>query len=134
MENIHKLLSTFLSHRIPWLLECPRGSALWKESCIRQIVDHPAVETVLSDRCQFGSRWKLTVRYASAKLTEDVARLNHTCRTHNKLCSRTHRAHLPLKGRAPNGASYTNLAKNKPGKLIQALAYILLDAARAHFE
>ena len=84
--------------------------------------------------CQFGSRWKLRVRYATALVNENLARLDHTCRTQNGRCSCTRRIHLPLKGRAPNGASYTNLAKSKPSKLLHALAYILTDEARARFD
>lgn len=85
---------------------------------------------VSTDFCQFGTAWRKRTGLASWNAC-DLSPAVRLCCGRNFLCSRTHKPHMILKGRAPSGASWTKIAEPYPVQFARA-AWTALDRAADH--
>ena len=61
---------------IPWLLEHPRTSRMWKLPEAIRLLEHPKVRATHLDQCQFGSAWRKSTTIISGNVDEqDLAKL-----------------------------------------------------------
>lgn len=118
-------------HRIPWILENSASSKCWYLPYFHRLCSQPHVQTVISDFCQFGTRWRKRTRFCCGNIElDDLHRLQHKCSGHG-MCSRTGRPHFQLTGTGPGNRNWTAIAQSYPVKLSEALAYSL--TARWHY-
>ena len=118
-------------HRTPWILENSASSKCWYLPYFHRLCSQPHVQTVISDFCQFGTRWRKRTRFCCGNIElDDLHRLQHKCSGHG-MCSRTGRPHFQLTGTGPGNRNWTAIAQSYPVKLSEALAYSL--TARWHY-
>ena len=120
---------------IPWLLEHPRTSRMWKLPEVIRLLEHPKVRATHLDQCQFGSAWRKSTTILSGNVDEqDLAKLVRQCRPHRRgICSRTGKKHVILRGGCPGtGKPMTHFAAAYPPSLNNMLGRILVDQVRMH--
>ena len=90
------------------------------------------VRTLDFDQCQYGSLWKKPTRIITGYVDpQNLDRLKlRCCQKHGGVCSRTLKRHLILRGRAPNGLSWTTQAAKYPTQFSDHIAFILSDEYR----
>ena len=127
-----RLSGRFISdaHRagVATVLENPRSSMLWMCPPISRLLK--VGNLVSTDFCQFGAAWRKRTGLASWSAC-DLSPAVRLCCGRNFLCSRTHKPHMILKGRAPSGASWTKIAEPYPVQFARA-AWTALDRAADH--
>ena len=120
---------------VPWLLEHPRTSRMWKLPEVVRLLKHPKVRVTFLDQCQFGSAWRKSTTIMSGGIEEqDLTKLERKCRPHRRgFCSRTGKKHVILRGACPGtGKPMTHFAAAYPPRLNSLLARILVDQVRMH--
>ena len=112
---------------LPWCLENPHSSKLWRIPEIQQLTASPHVHVVIVDFCQYKTAWKKPTRFLFGNLdSQDLARFNkRRCLGSDGLCSLTHVPHVKLTGSGPGGISLTLLAQPYPPGLCHDLAFVL---------
>ena len=118
---------------VPWMLEHPRTSRMWKLPEVMRLLKHPRVRTTFLDQCQFGSAWRKSTTIMSGFVDDgDLVKLAWQCRPHQQgFCSRTGKKHVILRGSCPGtNKPMTHFAAAYPAKLNSALARILVDQVR----
>ena len=115
------------SKKVPVTLENPQYSRCWLTPGALRILAGAEVTSVICHFCMFGTRWKKPTRVIGARV--DLDGVDLVCS--GRLCSRTHRPHFVLQGRAPNGTYWTSLATSYPQRFARALALIHHNGAMA---
>lgn len=114
------------SLHIPYVIENPDPSMAWDMPPMRSFMQSVGAKTCQLDFCMFGAKWEKPTRLAYNFL--DLDSLNIRCCSSNHICCRTHRPHLPLKGRASSGQFWTLIAQPYPWQLAAAFSGIAAKA------
>ena len=134
LRAVLKIIAACNSAGVPWILENPHSSYMFKTPELAKLADRRYVSTIVSDFCQFGTRWRKRTRFLSGHLHPDeLARLSKTCDGRNGICSRTGRPHLQLEGASPEGVRWTAIAQTYPQAINRALAKTLVSQAMCVF-
>ena len=130
-----KLISSLEAHRVPWLLEHPRSSKLWRTQEFISLANRSHIEICHLDQCQYGTRWrKATTLMCSHVDPYNLHRLHRRChKSRSGLCNATGKAHIQLRGLHSSGIPMTSLASSYPRDLAQDISFVLVDEARARF-
>ena len=92
-----------------FLHEHPVGATSWKEKCVEEIWQHPSVERIISDQCQFGQQhdgepvMKPTGWMSNAP--HILQQLNKRCQGPRGLCSATGTPHRHALGKVARDAA-----------------------------
>jgi len=88
------LLRCGLQQRVPAVAILPAHSELWRLSATQSLL-RQATSDVLADSCQWGCRWRTRLRLVGWSCPLRIDEL--LCGGKRYRCSRTHRAHLPVR-------------------------------------
>ena len=128
-----KIISWLDQHHIPWILENPSSSKCWYLPDLQQLMHAPHCVTVLTDSCQFGTKWRKRSRLLCGHLdSQDVARLERLCAGRG-LCSQTGSKHFQLTGSNHQGIPWTRIAEPYAKGLCQQLAFVLTCTTHYNF-
>ena len=127
------LSSSLLAHNVPFIIENPHSSFLWKLPSMIALAETPGVRMIVCDQCMFGARWRKRTRFLVGAVNPlDAEGLARRC-FGQRYCDRSGVKHQILQGRAPGGASWTLVAQKFPTPLALRLARVLLSSARSTF-
>ena len=121
-----RILRLHIKHNVPFILENPRLSLLWKAGPIGPILKHCDLCDV--DFCMFGTPWRKPTKLAVFNLPEinDEMKVCHR----RGWCERTGKRHIILEGKDPQGVFWTARAAPYPRKFCQALARVIVSRLR----
>ena len=113
---------------IPWCLENPFSSHLFKLPGIVKLRDAGHVVFHRVCMCAFGARWRKPTGLLFGNV--DLSKIHHyctgNCKNHNGCCQfRRGRRHIILSGSAPAGVPWTRIAQAYPVPFSDALAQVL---------
>ena len=114
-----KLIAICMQHKIPWLLENPKSSFLWRFPAIERALK--SAQCVVVDQCQYGCPWMKPTMLAMSPLLCPTPSLCKRCRGRRGVCSRTGLPHTVLTG-TDKGVFRTAAAKVYPKALCRAIA------------
>ena len=116
------------SQKLPWLFEHPHSSKAWYLPELQRLQGSSHVQTVVTDFCQWGAKWRKRTRFLSGNIGEDDAEgCSRICQGHRGFCSRTYVKHVQLTGKHVSGANYTQLAQAYPHHLCHRLVRAALS-------
>ena len=116
---------------VPFAVENPRASWLWKLPVWRGIVDDPRTTLCCCDQCMYGAPWRKRTGLLCGNIpTESLAKLDKRCNGSRGCCDRTGRQHILLIGTDGHGVCWTKRAQSYPLKLAQAIANCLIENVR----
>lgn len=122
-----KFIKWLDKHNIPWILEQPSSSKAWYLPEVVALEQSNHTHALLTDFCQFGTRWRKRTKLLFGNLAEDdIARCSRMCHGPPGICSRTHKHHFQLTGSNRNGIPWTRVAQPYPAALCHNIAYTLL--------
>ena len=127
-----QLIKDLNKNKIPWILEHPRTSRLFWTPEMKHIMAQANVTVVHCDQCQFGARWRKSTTFVCGDLNPiAVGTLDRRCRSgRSRICTKSHRPHLVLRGTSPYGVPWTSIASTYPPSLCKRLATLLVASAR----
>lgn len=115
---------------VPWVLENPHSSKMWFVEELITLQNSPHTHVIVTDFCQFGTRWRKRTRLLCGNLQwDDAARCQRTCLGHG-ICSRTNKPHFQLTGSNKHNIPWTRVAQPYPSQLCHSLAFALTAPAR----
>ena len=106
---------------IPWTIENPRTSILWKVPQVSSLMKWARAEEGKFDYCQFGMRWRKSTDFRGTLPGLSLAS-RRCCGAPRGLCARTLQPHWQLSGRDPQGTWWTKRAEPYPRALVNMLA------------
>ena len=122
-----KYVRLFNRHRLPWIIENPRGSILWHLPELHEVACQANAHFRIADFCRYGARWRKRTGFLCGNLElDDTVELSHTCPT-GRWCSATGREHIVLSGNNEHGIPWTKVAEPYPSKLASVLAKVLTN-------
>ena len=115
---------------VPWLVENPASSLLWRERLFRRFGRLETVKIIKTHLCGFGCPWRKPTSLMCSRLAAPE-RLERTCTTclPLKVCSFSGRPHIPLRGRDEAGMAWTRRAQAYSPQFSQQLARVFIDGA-----
>ena len=126
MRAALNLIRCFQSCKIPWVLEHPATSKAWYLPEIRKLQSDVDVHLLVTDFCQWGTRWRKRTRLLCGHLSPAAREsLVRTC-TGRGRCSRTGKPHIQLTGSGPGNIPWTRIAQPYPDGLCHQLGQILV--------
>ena len=133
VATVLKIILWLDQRHIPWILENPSSSKCWYLPDLQQLMHAPHCVTVLTDSCQFGTKWRKRSRLLCGHLdSQDVARLERLCAGRG-LSSQTRSKHFQLTGSNHQGIPWTRIAEPYAKGLCQQLAFVLTCATHYNF-
>ena len=130
-----QLIRACVAQGIPWILENPGSSYLFKTPAVLDLIRLGWGFVVTCDQCQYGTRWRKRTKFLVGNICrDDCARMCRQCRAHRGICSRTGKAHWHLQGKSDEGVHWTAIAAEYPRPLARALAFALLSPVRSHLQ
>ena len=126
------IIKTCNKFEVPCILENPSGSMLFQAHPIRKLLGLSSSQSTTIDQCQYGTRWRKRTRLAAWNCT-DMSSLCKLCTGHKGICSLTHKPHILLQGKSPQGPLWTSIAQEYPRKLCSALASVLIESFENRF-
>ena len=87
--------------QVPWLLENPMSSYMFKTDEMRRVMDSSMCCECNADICQYGTAWRKSTKFIGDIDFVDATAISLRCRGPRSICSRTHRSHLTLSGSGP---------------------------------
>ena len=133
VRNMLRIVKLALAHNVPFIIENPHSSFLWKLPSMIALAETPGVRMIVCDQCMFGARWRKRTRFLVGAVNPlDAEGLARRC-FGQRYCDRSGVKHQILQGRAPGGASWTLVAQKFPTPLALRLARVLLSSARSTF-
>ena len=126
-----KLIRLFNRYGVPWVLENPYSSMLWKIPAIRQLASKPSSFNLTVDFCSYGTPWRKRTCFLFGNLRREHAAhmQDHICQGRGQ-CSFTGKKHIELTGPRPvRRVPWARVAEPYPRKLCTALAHVFLAAA-----
>ena len=115
-------------YHIPFVLENPLTSMAWEMQPLQRFKSQSGAMFCDLDFCQFGEIWKKPTRLMYKGI--DISSLGLKCTGTIHRCSRTHRQHLPLKGRDASGQFWTLRAQPYPLAMCKEFASVAARALR----
>ena len=99
-----RIIGACQKHNIPWSMENPMTSRVWKVRSVRQLT---GCHFQRADFCQYGLPWRKATQFL---LSDDLQPIFLTCSGSHGVCSKSLKAHLLLQGSA-NGQFLTKIAE-----------------------
>lgn len=94
---------------VPFVVENPRASWLWKLPCWTDIVASPHTHLCCADQCMYGARWRKRTGLLVGNISpESYAKLEARCNGKRSVCDRTCVQHILLIGSDGHGVCWTN--------------------------
>ena len=98
MSGVYRLITTFMSHSVPFIVENPLSSRLWKLPFFAKLCESDRVHLRHCDQCQYGTQWRKATTFLCGNIDqEDSMQLQKRC--HGKTCSSSQLKHIQLDGR-----------------------------------
>ena len=115
---------------VPWMVENPQSSLLWRERAFRRLRCDPQAQMVNTHLCGFGSPWRKPTSLLCCRMVAPE-RLRKTCsmKAPSCVCSFSGKPHITLRGRDPQGMSWTRRAQEYSPTFSRELAKIVVDSA-----
>jgi hypothetical protein len=113
-----KMLHLHIRAGVPFVLENPRLSLLWKAPRLQSILKHCVLAKV--DFCMYGTPWRKPTTLAVFNLPGVVQHL-HVCHSRG-ICQRTGKRHIILEGKDEHGCFWTKRATPYPLQFARTLA------------
>ena len=115
-------------HSVPYYIENPLTSRLWKFPCIQKIWKQHTCDAPRFDFCQFGMKWRKATRILCCN-NPVLARSAKQCHFGpDYTCSATNRRHIVLTGvDKSSGQFLTSRAEAYPPRLCQLFARCFLE-------
>jgi hypothetical protein len=114
----------FHKHKLPWILENPHASKMWFLAPLIDLMNDPDVQIVVSDFCQFGTKWRKRTRFLCGNIDyNDLHRVRHMC-LGKEVCNVTGKPHFHLTG-SQHGIPWTRIAQPYPPRLCHGLVHAL---------
>ena len=127
--DLCSLLSRF---GVPWILEQPQRSLLWRRPEVETMIRNTGAFSVITEQCQWGRKWRKATRFEIGGVDpQDALSLARRCPP--GICKRTGRQHLHLQGRTAKGTAITAIASEYPTALCKALVRILALTVQAQW-
>ena len=111
-----------MRYGVPWAIENPASSRCWLTPVFKKLAKHGTF--VHLDFCQFHEPWKKPTSILYHGI--DFSSVGQRC-TGGKLCSRTGKNHLILKGISPSGEFWTLIAQPYPWILVCKLGQLIFE-------
>ena len=116
---------------VPFVVENPRASWLWKLPCWTDIVASPHTHLCCADQCMYGARWRKRTGLLVGNISlERYAKLEARCNGKRSVCDRTGVQHILLIGTDGHGVCWTKRAQSYPLELAQSIANCLIEDVR----
>ena len=127
MRSAIKIIRWLDAAGLPWSFEHPHSSKAWFLPELVHLQGLPHVQALVTDFCQWGTKWKKRTRLLAGNISPDDAEsCVRQCSSSNGVCSRTHVKHVQLTGKHCSGISFTRVAQPYPHRLCHRLARALL--------
>ena len=128
MRSAFALIRAFDSHSLPWIFEHPNTSKAWFLPELRRLQGMSHVQVVVTDLCQWGTKWRKRTRFLLGNVAEDdAAGCSRLCQGEHGGCSRSGRTHLVLTGKDAHGRNLTQVAQPYPHPLCHRLVRAALS-------
>ena len=108
---------------IPFTLENPAGSFIWSFPPLLEVLEKEEIWRVEMDYCMYGEMWKKPTAFITS--VKEMTSLSRRCTGSFWSCGRTKEPHQELRGRAPCGLRWTQLACAYPLELCKSYAEIV---------
>ena len=127
-----ELCTLFSRCGVPWILEQPQRSLMWKRPEIEKLIASTGAFSITTEQCQWGRKWRKATRFLLGGVDpQDAESLARRCPP--GICTRTGRPHLHLQGRTAAGTAVTAIAAEYPPALCKALVRILAITIQAQW-
>lgn len=123
LEFCYNLILECNRYNVPWALENPATSRCWLTPLLKKLSS--SAHFCILDFCQFGEPWKKQTAILHNGV--DLSTAQRLCIGGGKVCSRTGKKHLVLKGISPTGAFWTLVAQPYPFELVDVLSNCLFE-------
>ena len=117
---------TCLYKKIPFTLENPYSSLLWKFPDVYRLLLDDRMKFDFTDFCMDGKLWRKRTGILSYLV--DISSICSKCCSSSGSCMRTHRQHQQLIGTTPKGVFLTLIAESYPSKLCRKWALAFKNA------
>ena len=127
VKVVLELLWYLLRCGVPWALEHPRSSFLWKTAEIQELLHDGRVDAVGITMCAFGTAWmkSTTLAFGNCDSLDVQALEKHSCHS-RRVCAHSGKPHVQLVGHFPGTrVARTAVAQKSPPRLSRTLARIL---------
>ena len=132
LKGCLRIVRWCLRYEVPFLLESPRTSWMFKVAELQDLVRPGAAFFVDCDQCMYGRPWRKSTRFLAGNLEDvGVGRIEEKCGGRG-LCRRTTRPHWVLQGRSAERHNWTRIAQTYPPRLGRNIAETFDASARAH--
>ena len=116
---------------VPFVVENPRASWLWKLPCWEGIVGDARTTLCCCDQCMFGALWrKRTGLLCFGVPDEELLKLQSRCNGSRGVCDKSGKQHILLIGTDGHGTCWTKRAQSYPLCMAKAIAAVLLHSTR----
>lgn len=118
------VLSECNRQKIPWSLENPYSSVLFKIPQIANLISCEPSSFIRSCMCAFGARWRKPTGVLVGNVCTSFASevLCRHCKNKNGICDYSNKKHIILSGSAPGAVPWTRIAQAYPKDFSDALA------------
>lgn len=123
LEFSYNLIQECNRYNTPWALENPASSRCWLTPLLKKVSS--SAHYCILDFCQFGEPWKKQTAILHKGV--DLSAAQRLCSGGGKVCSRTGKKHLVLKGISPSGSFWTLVAQPYPFELVEVLSNCLFE-------
>ena len=118
-----EILETARRFDVPWIIENPQTSLIWRVPRLMRIAKQAKAEPVTLHQCAYGTPWRKATTLLTARM-QHTSRLERLCKpAADKLCSHSGRPHITLQG------SLTSRAAEFPRALCDRIALVMVDTA-----
>ena len=130
MRATLRLIRCFNRYQVPWFLENPHSSMMWKIPALRKLAAAPHIKEVTVDICSYGTRWRKRTHLLFGNAPECcVQHLRGRFCCGRGVCSYTNKRHIELSGPHPTRrVPWTKVAEPYPLGLCRDLAIALTSA------
>ena len=118
--------------RVPFYIENPLTSRLWKMPEVHELLKLPQVLTLVFDDCQYGEAWRKSTKLLVSRHS-DLRVIERRCKFgRNFICSATGKRHQVLSG-SDGKVFWTARAQAYPRSLCRAIAGAVREQAITRF-
>ena len=130
VDNLISILDRAMALGIPWLVENPQSSLLWRERAFRRLATNTNVEKINTHMCGFRAPWRKPTTLMCSRLVGSH-RLQRICRCTlpSRYCSFSLKPHVVLQGRDLQGISWTRRAQEYTPQFADVIANVFFDSA-----
>ena len=116
---------------IPFVVENPRASWLWKLPGWREIVADSRTTLCCCDQCMYGAPWRKRTGLLCANIpSESLQKLEKRCMGTRGCCDKSGKPHILLIGTDGHGVCWTKRAQSYPLDLAKNIASCIIEKVR----